>query len=56
MANKVGRPPKENRDEVVKFQKVSMHIPTYHKLKEYSVKKGKHMVEILDDLINKKIV
>lgn len=55
MKNKVGRPPKENREEVVKFQKVSMHIPTYIKLKNYSIIQGKHMVDVLDDIINKNI-
>lgn len=56
MRNKVGRPPKENREEIIKFQRVSMHIQTYIKLKNYSIDAGKPIVEILDDIINKKIV
>ncbi len=56
MANKVGRPRKENRDEIVKFQKVSMHIPTYNKLKQYSIKRNKHMVDVLDEIIDKNVL
>jgi len=52
MRNKAGRP-KKNPNDKVKFQKVSMHIPTYLKLKTYANNKNMHMVDILDDIIKK---
>lgn len=54
MVNKVGRPKKKIEDKV-KFQKVSMHIPTYIKLKQYANSKNMHMVDILDEIIEKSV-
>lgn len=47
---KVGRP-KKNRDDIVKFQRVSMHIETYKMIKDYCVTHNLKMSDVLDDMV-----